>query len=48
MQEEECKVCLLEHDEEIHTATLRVREWLRERVTRFFPVDETDTAVDAA
>jgi len=27
-----CRVCLLEHDEEIHAATLSVRDWLREEV----------------
>jgi hypothetical protein len=32
MQARNCKVCLIEHDEEIHAATLRLREWLRERV----------------
>ena len=27
-----CKVCLLEHDPEMHEATVRLHEWLRERV----------------
>jgi hypothetical protein len=48
MQEKECKICLVEHDEEIHSATLSVHEWLREKVTRFFPVDESTATVDAA
>ncbi len=30
MEEEGCKVCLIEHDPEIHDATLRVRHWFRE------------------
>jgi hypothetical protein len=34
MGTESCKVCLLEHDEEIHAATLRLREWFREKVKR--------------
>lgn len=25
----DCHVCLIEHDPEIHAATLRVREWFR-------------------
>jgi hypothetical protein len=31
---DECKVCLMEHDEEIHAATLSIRQWWREQVTR--------------
>ena len=27
-----CRICLMEHDEEIHAATLSVREWLRDEV----------------
>ncbi len=27
-----CRICLVEHREETHAATLRVREWFRERV----------------
>jgi len=27
-----CRVCLVEHDEEIHAATLSIRDWLREEV----------------
>jgi hypothetical protein len=29
-----CKVCLLEHDEEIHAATLSVHNWFHEQVTQ--------------
>ncbi|MDR3699125.1 MAG: hypothetical protein P4L56_05785 [Candidatus Sulfopaludibacter sp.] len=31
-----CKVCLLAHDEELHRATLAVREWHRWQVTKGF------------
>jgi hypothetical protein len=27
-----CRVCLMEHDEEIHAATLSIRDWFREGV----------------
>jgi len=29
-----CKVCLVEHDEEIHAATNRVHTWFRDQVTQ--------------
>jgi len=29
-----CKVCLLEHDEEIHAATLNVHHWFHDQVTQ--------------
>jgi len=32
----DCKVCLCQHDEEIHAATLSVREWFRDEVTKSF------------
>jgi len=32
----DCKVCLVQHDDEIHAATLSVREWFREEVTQSF------------
>ncbi len=31
-----CRVCLGEHDDEIHAATLSVRLWFRDEVTRSF------------
>ena len=31
----ECRVCLSEHDEEIHSATLAVRAWYRSEVTKY-------------
>jgi hypothetical protein len=27
-----CKTCLVEHDEEIHEATVNVHEWLRAKL----------------
>ena len=30
----DCKVCYAPHDEEIHEATLRVRQWFQRQVTR--------------
>ena len=29
-----CKVCLVPHDDEIHAATLSVREWFHDQVTQ--------------
>jgi hypothetical protein len=45
MQHKNCKVCLVEHDSEIHDATLRLHEWLRERVKQSI---EEPLAVEAA
>jgi len=36
---EECGICLGEHDEEIHAATLRLRAWFRRSVTRYFDTE---------
>jgi len=39
-----CEVCVCDHDEEIHQATVRIHEWLRYELTKFWddeiPVDE--------
>jgi hypothetical protein len=32
----ECAICYAAHDEAIHEATVRVREWFRQKVTRSF------------
>ena len=32
MKKKRCKVCLVEHDEEIHAATVSSHEWLRDVV----------------
>jgi hypothetical protein len=34
----ECRVCLGEHDEEIHAATLSIKSWFREEVTKSFRI----------
>jgi hypothetical protein len=35
---EECPVCLGQHEERIHDATLSVRQWFRGEVTKSFNV----------
>jgi hypothetical protein len=37
----ECRTCLGEHDEEIHSATLAVHNWFQREVTQWLD-DETD------
>jgi len=34
----ECRICLGPHDDEIHEATLSVRRWFRDEVTKGFGV----------
>jgi len=50
MPSKNCKVCLIEHDEEIHAATLRLREWLRQRLVERIPelAPSQDDAASAA
>jgi len=36
----DCRVCLGEHDDDIHSATLDVHAWYRARVTRYFEKDD--------
>jgi len=43
-----CKVCLLPHDEEIHAATLSVREWHRWEVVKGFEGVEEDVPAEEA
>jgi len=31
-----CKVCLIQHDEEIHAATISVHAWFHDQVTQGF------------
>ncbi len=42
----DCPICMVPHDDEIHTATLNLREWFRCEVTKYFfddiPVEEGD------
>lgn len=35
-----CKVCLVPHDEEIHAATLNVRQWFFDEVTKHFESED--------
>jgi hypothetical protein len=48
MQNETCKVCLIEHDEEIHAATLSLRQWLREQVMQSLREDPPEEATQPA
>jgi hypothetical protein len=34
----ECRICLGPHDDEIHAATLSVRRWFRNEVTKGFGI----------
>ena len=34
----ECRVCLGQHEEQIHEATLNVRQWFRGEVTKGFDI----------
>ncbi len=36
----DCPVCLGPHDEETHSATLSVRRWFRDEVTKSFRVQQ--------
>jgi hypothetical protein len=42
MRDKDCKICLLEHDDEIHAATLSLHQWLRDRITRTLPQPSQD------
>jgi hypothetical protein len=47
----DCKVCMMEHDEEIHDATLSVRHWFAWQVTKHFedfPAPEQTEVTDTA
>jgi hypothetical protein len=49
MHAKNCKICLMEHDPEIHDATLRLHEWLREHVMRSIQEPQPiETAASAA
>ena len=50
IEERECPVCLVEHDDEIHAATLSVKRWWRRQVTRYLfeePEQESDSPAAA-
>lgn len=38
----ECRVCMGEHDEDIHSATVDVHAWFRGRVTRYFAEEDIE------
>ena len=42
----DCRVCLVEHDDDIHAATLRVRAWYRGYVTRYFVEEEIEEEIE--
>lgn len=44
-----CKVCLVQHDEEIHAATLSVRGWFHDQVTQglFDYIEDVEIPVEA-
>ena len=42
-----CRVCLLEHDDEIHAATLSIRDWFHAQVVRNFYFDCETAASDS-
>jgi hypothetical protein len=39
---DDCRVCLGEHEDDIHSATLSVHAWYRGHVTRYFVEEEVD------
>ena len=39
---EECHVCLGEHDEAIHAATVNVHSWFRGQVTKYFDCERVE------
>ena len=40
----DCKVCLVQHDDEIHAATLNVRVWFHQQVTQGFYEEPVEVA----
>ncbi|MBZ5623549.1 MAG: hypothetical protein LAQ69_33225 [Acidobacteriia bacterium] len=40
----DCTVCLVEHDDEIHAATLSVRSWFHQQVVQGFYDEPSDEA----
>ena len=46
---EDCDVCLIPHDDEVHAATLSLRRWFRYQVTkRLYDDEEEPAALPAA
>ena len=48
MPENECKVCGVAHDEEIHEATLSVHRWFQGQVTQYFYESEVEEMIFAS
>lgn len=50
MREKLCKICLVEHDDAIHEATVSLHEWLRNRIQRSIaePVPVLEEQTNAA
>ena len=44
----DCKICMVPHDEDIHSATLAVRRWFGGQVTKHFQDCEPDPEVEVA
>ena len=44
-RQKECPACLGECDEEIHKATVSVRTWFREQVTRYLDPESGESEV---
>jgi len=42
-----CRICLGQHDDEVHAATERVHEWLREQVELVLHAASQDAASEA-
>jgi hypothetical protein len=42
----DCKICLIGHDDEIHAATLSIRNWFHQQVVQGFYEDEAVDAVE--
>ena len=45
---DECSVCLGDHDDEIHAATLSVKSWFRDEVTKSFRIVPVEAEVAVA
>jgi hypothetical protein len=41
----ECRICLGEHDEDIHAATVSVHAWWRAHVTKYFAEEMEEQCV---
>jgi hypothetical protein len=41
----DCKVCLVQHDDEIHAATINVRTWFHQQVTQGFYEEPQEVAL---